>query len=134
MYELKLNNTTIPLKWGTWAMREFCIAKSTINDKGERQNLPISRYFEILGNPQYDLELIVLLIYIGYKSACISNKTNIEYNENDICDWIDEIGGVFDDKGSVIEYVKYIISTTVITVQGNTPKSEKKKSSKVRLG
>jgi len=95
--------------------------------------LPISRYFEILGNPQYDLELIVLLIYIGYKSACISNKKSVDYSENDICDWIDEIGGIFNEKGSIIEYVKYIISTTVITVQG-TPKEEKKKPSKTKLG
>ena len=134
MFELKLNNNTIQLKWGTWAMREFCIAKGTINSKGEKENLPISRYFEILGNPQYDIELIVLLIFIGYKSACISDKKSIDYNENDICDWIDEIGGIFNEKGSIIEYVKYIISTTVITVQGVTPKEEKKKPSKVRVG
>ena len=124
MFELKLNNKTIQLKWGTWSMREFCKAK----------DITIDKYFEFLGSNQYDLDNIVKLIHIGYKSACISNKQEVEYTEDDVCDWIDEIGGVFDDKGSVIEYVKYIISTTVITVQGNTPKSEKKKSSKVRLG
>lgn len=133
MFELKLNDKTIQLKWGTWSMREFCIAKGTKNERNEIEPLPINRYFEILGNPQYDLDLIILLIYIGYKSACMSNKQSIEYDENDICDWIDEAGGIFNEKGSVIEYVKYIISTTVITVQG-TPKAEKKKPSKVRVG
>ena len=124
MFELKLNNKTIPLKWGTWSMREFCVAN----------NIGIDKYFELLGKSQFDLDLVVRMIHIGYKSACVSNKEAVEYTEDDVCDWLDEIGGVFDDKGSVIEYVKYIISTTVITVQGNTPKSEKKKSSKVRVG
>ena len=28
MFELKLNNKTILLKWGTWSMREFCVANN----------------------------------------------------------------------------------------------------------
>ena len=134
MFELRLNNKTIPLKWGTWAMREFCIAKGTINAKGEKENLPINRYFEILNNTQYDLELIILLIFVGYKSACNTNKQSIEFDENDVCDWVDELGGIFDEKGGVIEYIKYIISTTVLTVQGTPAKEEKKKFNKSKLG
>ena len=115
-------------------MREFCIAKGTINAKGEKENLPINRYFEILNNTQYDLELIILLIFIGYKSACNTNKQGVEYDENNVCDWVDELGGIFDEKGSVIEYIKYIITTTVLTVQGTPAKEEKKKSNKSKLG
>jgi hypothetical protein len=123
MFELKLNNKTIPLKWGTWAMREFCVAN----------NIGIDKYFELLGKTQFDLDLVVKMIYIGYKSACVSNKQDVEYTENDVCDWIDEIGGLFNTEGQFIEFVKYIISTTVTTVQG-TVKEEKKKPSKTKLG
>lgn len=123
MFELKLNNKTIHLKWGTWAMREFCVAN----------NIGIDKYFELLGKTQFDLDLVVKMIYIGYKSACVSNKQDVEYTDNDVCDWMDEIGGLFNAEGQFIEYVKYIISTTVTTVQG-TVKEEKKKPSKTKLG
>jgi hypothetical protein len=123
MFKLKLNNKTIHLKWGTWAMREFC----AIN------NISIDKYFEILGKTQYDLDTVVKLIYIGYKSSCVSNKQPVEYNEDDVCDWIDELGGLFNTEGQFIEYVKYIISNTVTTVQG-VVKEEKKKPNKAKLG
>ena len=123
MFELKLNNKTIPLKWGTWSMREFCVAN----------NIGIDKYFEILGKTQYDLDLVVKMIHIGYKSACVTNKEEVIYTENDVCDWLDEIGGLFNAEGQFIEFVKYIISTTVTTVQG-VAKEEKKKPNKTKLG
>ena len=123
MFELKLNNKTIQLKWGTWAMREFCKAK----------NITIDKYFEFLGSNQYDLDNIVILIHTGYKSACISNKQEIDFTEDDVCNWIDEIGGIFNPEGQVLMYLKYVVENTVTTVQG-MPKEEKKKSNKVRLG
>ena len=123
MFELKLNNKTIPLKWGTWSMREFCVAN----------NIGIDKYFELLGKTQFDLDLVVKMIYIGYKSACVSNKEAVEYTEDDVCDWLDEIGGLFNAEGQFIEFVKYIISTTVTTVQG-VAKEEKKKPNKTKLG
>lgn len=122
MFELKLNNNIIQLKWGTWSMREFCKLK----------NITIDKYFEVLGGNQYDLDVIVNLIYIGYKSACISNKKEIEYTEDDVCDWIDEIGGIFNTEGQVLIYLKYIVESTVTAVQG-VAKEEKKKP-KVKLG
>ena len=123
MFELKLNNKTIPLKWGTWAMREFCVTN----------NIGIDKYFELLGKTQFDLDLVVKMIHTGYKSACVSNKEEVLYTENDVCDWIDELGGLFNTEGQFIEYVKYIISVTVTTVQGNA-KEEKKKPNKTKLG
>jgi hypothetical protein len=123
MFELKLKETTISLKWGTWAMREFC------KDK----NIAIDQYFELIGANVLDLDTIIKLIYSGYKSGCNSNKQPIEYTENDVCDWIDEIGGLYNTDGQVIEYFKYIVTNTVTAVSG-TPKEEKKKSNKAKLG
>jgi hypothetical protein len=123
MFELKLNNKTIQLKWGTWSMREFCKSK----------DITIDKYFEFLGSNQYDLDNIVKLIHIGYKSACITNKQEVEFTEDDICDWVDEIGGIFNPEGQILIYLKYIVQNTVTAVQG-IPKDEKKKPNKVKLG
>ena len=60
-------------------------------------------------------------------------KQEIDFTEDDVCDWIDEIGGIFNPEGQILLYLKYIVEHTVMAVQG-TPKEEKKKSSKVRLG
>jgi hypothetical protein len=123
MFELKLNNNTIKLKWGTWSMREFCIEKG----------ITIDKYFDILSNTHYDLDVLIKLVYIGYKSACVSNKEEIIYNENDACDWIDELGSIFVSDGPLVDYIKYVVNTTVTSVQGK-PKEEKKKSNKAKLG
>ena len=119
MFELRLNNNTIHLKWGTWAMREFCI----------EYNITLEKYFEMLGTAQRNLDIIVKLFYIGYKSACISKKEEIIYNEEDVCEWIDEIGSIFKADGQLVDYFKYILSNTNIEV--STPKeTEKKKALK----
>lgn len=123
MYELKLNNKTINLKWGTWAMREFCDSKG----------IETNELFELLGAKILDLDTIIKLFYAGYKSACNSEKKPIEYTENDVCDWLDELGGIYSAEGQIIDYLKLIISNTVTTVSG-TPKEEKKKSSKANMG
>jgi hypothetical protein len=123
MFELKLNNKTIQLKWGTWAMREFCVAKG----------ISIDKYFEVLGSSQLDLDMIIKLVYIGYKSACVTNKQEIEYTEDEVCDWIDEVGSIFNAQGPILLYIKYIVEHTITAVQG-TPKDEKKKPNKIKLG
>ena len=63
----------------------------------------------------------------------VNNKQEVEFTEDDVCDWIDEIGGIFNPEGLVLLYLKYIVQHTVTTVQGN-PKEKKKKSNKVRVG
>lgn len=120
MFELKLKNNTIHLKWGTWAMREFCLAKG----------IGIDKYFEVLSNSSFDLDLIVQFVYIGYKAGCASRKEEVKYTEVDACDWIDEVGSIFNAEGQIINYIKYIISTTVTSAQSNTPKEEEKKKPK----
>ena len=125
MFELKLNNKTIQLKWGTWAMREFCNAKG----------VTIEKYFEVLGKSQFDLDSIIKLVYCGYKSACVTNKAEVIYTEDDICDWIDELGSIFASEGQLVDYIKFIVELTVTSIQGGKPnKEEKKKPNKVKLG
>jgi hypothetical protein len=124
MYELKTNNNTIHLKWGTWAMREFT----------KQNNIGIDEYFKVLATAQTSLDIIVQLVYIGYQSACVSKKQEIEYNIDDACEWIDEVGSIFSEEGQIIDYLKYIVESTVHTVSGVKKEEEKKKPNKAKLG
>lgn len=123
MFKFKTNNNTIDLKWGTWAMMEF----TRVN------NITIDEYFKVLASAQTKLDVIVQVVYIGYKAACISNKQDVEFTEADACDWIDEAGGIFKPDGQIVEYLKYVVETTVHSVQGVT-KDEKKKPKKADVG
>lgn len=117
MFELKLKNDTIQLKWGTWAMREFCKAK----------DLNIEQYFEVLTSTSLDMDVIIKLFHTGYRSACIANKQPEKYTEVDVCDWIDEVGSIFATEGQVIDYFKYIVSTTVNSANQKIDDNDKKK-------
>jgi hypothetical protein len=99
MFELKLKDKTIYLKWGTWAMREFCT----------QNNITLEKYFEYLQDSKFDLKLLIQMVNIGYLSACISLKEEIVFNDVDVCDWIDELGSVFNPEGQLVDYIKYII-------------------------
>jgi hypothetical protein len=124
MFQLKTNNNTIHLKWGTWAMREFT----------KQNNIGIDEYFKVLSTAQTSLDIIVQLVYIGYKSACVSNKQEIAYTIDDACDWIDEVGSIFSEEGQIIDYLKYIVESTVHTITGVKKEEEKKKPNKAKLG
>ena len=118
MYELKLKDRSIKLKWGIWAMREFC----SIN------NITLEKYFEYLQSSQFDLDVIIKLVYIGYQSACLSQKEEITLTEVEICDYLDEIGSIFTENSALLGYLKYIIDNTVNSATQSKSKEEKKKS------
>ena len=84
MFELRLNNKTILLNWGTLAMRLFTT----------KNNTDISGYFDLMAKAGTDINTLVSLVHCGYEAACIKNNQPIEYNENDVCDWIDDMGGI----------------------------------------
>lgn len=117
MFEMKLKSHSVNLKWGTWAMREFCLLKG----------IKLEDYFALLATSSTDLDLIVKLVFVGYKNACRFNKEEVLHNEDDVCDWIDEAGGIFVSEGPVVEYIKYIAESTLLDSQSNK-KVEKKKA------
>tara|TARA_R110000868_G_scaffold2535_2_gene18331 strand:- start:595 stop:966 length:372 start_codon:yes stop_codon:yes gene_type:complete len=123
MFELRLNNKTILLNWGTLAMRLFTT----------KNNTDISGYFDLMAKAGNDISTLVSLVHCGYEAACIKNNQPIEYNENDVCDWIDEIGGVFKTEGQLVNFIKFIVDKTILNVS-NEVKEEKKKPSKAKLG
>lgn len=123
MFELKLNDKTIQLKWGTWAMYKYC----------EKYNIQLDQFFEILSNTKYNLSIVVDFFYIGYTSACMLNKSEIKFDETDACEWIDEVGGLFATDGQIVDYFNYILKNTQVLISG-VKKDEKKKPNKAKLG
>jgi len=68
----------------------------------------------------------VQLVHIGYKAACVSNKQDIVYTDVDVCEWLDEIGSVFATDGELVNYVKYIVESTMVSVSDNSEDDKKK--------
>lgn len=114
MFELKVKDKIIPLYWGTWAMHQFTKQKGTVSENGVITPLALDQYFQLLSNPTIDLSNTISFLFIGYQSACMKNKTPIEYSEFDVYEWLDELGGLLDTNGPVMEYMKYIVSETVV--------------------
>lgn len=87
-YELKLSDgKTIPLRFCTWSLKRFC----------QLQGIGPSEIGEALTGNQ-TLEGIVNLLrsaaeYPLYKEGITPNFTDI-----DVCDWIDDIGGINSNK------------------------------------
>jgi hypothetical protein len=100
----------------------------------KQNNIGIDEYFKVLSTAQTSLDIIVQLVYIGYKSACVSNKQEVAYSIDDACEWIDEVGSIFSEEGQIIDYLKYIVENTVHTITGVKKEEEKKKPNKAKLG
>ena len=95
----------------------------------DKNKITIDQYFDVLTRAAYDLNTLVQLVHIGYESACTSNKEEVIFTEDDVCDWIDEVGGVFRQDGPLVDYIKYIVDNTLLQVnKAPVDKAEKKKS------
>lgn len=99
MFELRLNNnTTIPLKWGTWAMKRFC----------ELENKTLVELITVLSSGNYDLKTIVNIISAAAESGYKSLQKPIDFDEYMVCEWIDEVGGLSAKEGQLIAFMKYM--------------------------
>lgn len=111
MFELKVGETTVNLKWGTYAMKLFC----------QRMGTGIDGFFELLqeiadgkSNQQKMLSMLESFIHAGYEYANGQKATDIE-----VCEWIDYCGGVVKiNEGQMVDYINYVIS---LTLTGITP-------------
>jgi len=123
MFDLKINDTTIKLKWGTWAMKRLC----------DRRNVSIDEFFLLLQNLtkgntiQNDIfNLLIDFLFCGFEYA--NGKPPTEYEP---CEWIDFCGGITKiNEGQLIEYVNYVIKNTVngVTPLPNEKEEPQKKS------
>ena len=108
MFELKLQNKTIPLKWGTWAMRRAC---ELAGEDGKP--LPLQDFFDSLLGSSYDFRKIAIFLQAAAESA---NRGPVEYTEHDYGDWLDECGGILAQEGQIIDFFNYVIKATTNNV------------------
>ena len=99
MFELRLNNNnTIPLKWGTWSMKRFC----------ELENKTLVELINVLSSGSYDLDTIVHIVMASAESGYKSQQKSIDFDEYQVCEWIDEVGGLSAKDGQLIAFMKYM--------------------------
>jgi hypothetical protein len=121
MFELKIGEQVVNLKWGTYAMKLWCdLTGKTVDD-----------FFLALAaladttTQQGAFEMTVQMLRVGYKYA---NKD--ELSEETACEWIDQLGGIIKVNSSgLVDYINYVVS---LTMTGITPlpgdTTEEKKS------
>lgn len=120
MFELKLANRTINLKWGTYAMKLLC----------DRTGKTLDGFFELLSkmadNPsqQEAFEMLQSFLHAGYEYANNQKATDME-----VCEWIDQLGGIISvNEGQLVDYINYVITTTmngVTPLPGDTTQEKK---------
>ena len=122
MFELKVGEKVINLKWGTYAMKLLC----------ERTGNTLDGFFALLGkmadNPsqQDAFDMLQAFIHAGYEYA---NKAKV--TDEEVCEWIDEMGGIINvNNGQMVDYINYVVKSTmngVTPLPGDTPSDDKKK-------
>lgn len=111
MFELKIDDQIINLRWGTKAMKLMC----------DRMGIDIDGVFEIFdtiskgqSTSSQMFTVVQNFIHAGYEYA---NGSKID--ENTVCEWIDKCGGIFKvNQPPLIDYINYVIS---LTFNGVTP-------------
>ena len=103
MFEFKLKDKTIPLTWGTWSMKRFC----------EIKGITIGQYFDIIGGGNISLEDVIVILQAAAEMA---TKGTVKFTEFEVCEWIDEDGGIVNPNGQIKAFFQWIVdSHTVVT-------------------
>lgn len=118
MYELKTNNNSIPLQWGTWAMKRFC----------ELENKTLVDLINILSSGSFELSTIINIVRASAESGHKTNKLPIEFGEFEVCEWIDEVGGLTAKDGQLIDFIKYMQNSMAPEIKDKKGKKEEKKN------
>jgi hypothetical protein len=117
-YELSLSDgTKIPMRFCTWSLKRFC----------QVQGISPSEIGDALSG-ESTIDAIVNLLrsaaeYPLYKEGITPNFTDLE-----VCDWIDDIGGIASTK---LQDIFKVLSDSMVSGLDNTP-SKKGKSSDVK--
>ena len=117
MFILKLNEQSINLKWGTWAMFRACKLAG---------NLTIDQFFTSLMGGVLEFDKVCIFLRAGVEAA---NNGVCEYTDMQFGEWVDECGGMFKADNQISDYFNYIVATTTnqITPLPGESKGAKKK-------
>lgn len=113
MFEFKLKDKTIPLKWGTWSMKRFC----------EIKNITINDFFDIIGSGNIQLTDVIAMIQAAAEHGV---KGAVKFTEFEVCEWIDADGGLLNPYGQIKGFFTFIAQSHLVDVK----QDEEKKSPK----
>lgn len=101
MYLLETGKRTIELDWTTFAMKRYCDIKGVGLDKFTEA---------INSNDPYNVVYIIMaaMDYVRFKNGENTNTTEVE-----VCDIIDECGGLYSMNASLYNFFPYIVSKMV---------------------
>ena len=117
MFELKTANKSVPLKWGTWAMKRFCDLKK----------LSLNEFFTYLSRGEFSISDTVLMLQSAAEYGYMKEKKPVDFDEVEICEWIDETGGL-GEGGQIYNFFSHVVNNTIN--EATVPAAEKKSSRK----
>jgi hypothetical protein len=111
MFEFKLNDKTIPLNWGTWSMKRFCDIKG----------ITIAQYFDIIGNGNIDLADVIVILQAAAEHG---SKGTVKFSEFEVCEWIDQDGGIVNPEGQIKAFFEWIANSHIVNASNGEKKSQ----------
>jgi hypothetical protein len=101
MFEFKLKDKTIPLKWGTWSMKRFC----------EIKGITIGQYFELISQGEIGIEDVVTMVQAAAEMA---TKGTVKFTDFEVCEWIDDDGGIVNPDGQIKAFFEWVAASHVV--------------------
>jgi len=87
----------------------------------EKQGIDLRGFTEQIANLQFSIPVMVAMIQSAAMAA-----TKQEPSFEEVCEWIDDCGGLLAVSGPLHDFANYMISRTIVRVSDN--ESEEKKS------
>lgn len=109
IFELKVGESIIQMKWGSLAMKLFT----------DYKKITIMQFFELLENyskGQYTITDIFLFLKCAAEAGSGCTKV---FKDTEVAEWFDEIGGlsgVVSNTGQVADFFAYVIGNTIVNV------------------
>lgn len=123
MFELKIGDKIVNLKWGTYAMKLLC----------DRMVITMDGFFEMLSkmadspSQQDAFDMLQGFLHAGYEYA-----NGVKATDMQVCEWIDELGGIIAvNNGQLLDYINYVVKSTmngVTPLPGDVVSEDKKKA------
>lgn len=85
VFEITIDEKVIRGKFGTWALRRFCDIKklslTALNERFLKQDTSLSD--------------VLTMVLCAVEYQCRIDKIPFEYNDLDVSEWVDELGGIY---------------------------------------
>ena len=81
----------------------------------------------VLSSGSFELKTIINIVLASAESGYKTIKKPIDFDEFDVCNWIDEVGGLSAKKGQLVEYMKYMQDSMTPDLKKDNKEDSKKK-------